>query len=39
MSGEIHLTADVLWLSDLDGEAPPRDLTRPNAMAPTPVRV
>ena len=25
MRGEIHLTADVLWLAEIDGEAPPRE--------------
>ena len=34
MRGEIHLTADVLWLAEIDGEAPPREPLLPGIGAP-----
>jgi len=39
MRGEIHLTADVLWLAEIDGEAPPRERSRPELVPPAPLRV
>ena len=34
MCGELRLTADVLWLAEIDGEAPPREPLLPGIGAP-----
>ena len=39
MRCEIHLTADVLWLAEIAGEAPPREPSRWELAPPAPLRV
>ena len=39
MCGEIRLTADVLWLAEIDGKAPPREPSCRELAPPTPLRV
>ena len=39
MCGELRLTADVLWLAEIDGEAPLREPSCRELAPPAPLRV
>jgi len=39
MCGELRLTADVLWLAEIDGEAPLREPSWRELAPPAPLRV
>ena len=39
MRGEIHLTADVLWLAEIDGEEPRESPSCRELVPPAPLRV